>query len=134
MSPGGTRLVTPTSTEIAQPAGRATASLDHRDGIAGSAPQERAEWSRCVFLIAGGSPPGRRRSIRRVESGLNPSWGMQMMQQEVPGLSNPLDPSDWRKVLPLESAAASDGLGWVGLEAIRFRALPTSEINVTALT
>ena len=57
-----------------------------------------------------------------------------MMQREVPDLSGPLDPSDWRTLVPLESAAASDGLGWVGLEAIRFRALPTSEINVTALT
>jgi hypothetical protein len=36
---------------------------------------------------------------------------MQVMQQEVPGRSGPLDPSDWRKLLPFAAAVASDGLG-----------------------
>ena len=29
------------------------------------------------------------------------------MQQDVPGLSSPLDRSDWRKLLPFEAAAAA---------------------------
>jgi hypothetical protein len=29
------------------------------------------------------------RTISEVESGLSPSWGMQVMQQEVPGLLEP---------------------------------------------
>jgi hypothetical protein len=34
---------------------------------------------------------------------------MQVMRQRVPGLSSPLDPSDGRKFVPFEAAAASDG-------------------------
>jgi hypothetical protein len=59
---------------------------------------------------------------------------MQVMQQGVPGLSGPLDPSDWRKLLPFEAAAASDRLGWVGLQAARYRRAPALEIHQPALT
>jgi AraC family transcriptional regulator len=59
---------------------------------------------------------------------------MQVMQQNVPGLSGPLDPFDWRKLLPFEAAVASDGLGWVGLQAARYRGAPAMEINQPALT
>jgi hypothetical protein len=38
------------------------------------------------------------------------------MQQDVPGLSGSLDPSDWRTLHPLEAATASDGL-----EMLHFR-------------
>jgi hypothetical protein len=55
---------------------------------------------------------------------------MQVMQQEVSGLSGPLDPSDWRKHLPFEAAVASDRLGWVGLQAARYRGAPALEINL----
>jgi AraC family transcriptional regulator len=40
----------------------------------------------------------------------------------------------WRKILPIEEAAASDRLGWVGLEAVRYRAAPAWEYNPPATT
>ena len=69
------------------------------------------------YLVGGGT-------ISEVEFGRSPSWGMQVMQQEVPGLSGPLDPSDWLKAIPFEPAAWSDRLGWVGLEAVCCRTEP----------
>jgi AraC family transcriptional regulator len=39
-----------------------------------------------------------------------------------------------RKIIPFEPAAASDRLGWVGLEAARYRAAPASEYNPPAST
>jgi AraC family transcriptional regulator len=56
------------------------------------------------------------------------------MQQEEPGRGDPIGPIDWRKILPFEPAAASDRLGWVGLEAARCRAEPAFERDVPALT
>jgi AraC family transcriptional regulator len=38
------------------------------------------------------------------------------------------------QIVPFEAAAASDGLGWVGLEAARFRAAPASEVHHPVLT
>ena len=46
----------------------------------------------------------------------------------------PIGPLDWRKIVPFEAAAASDRLGWVGLEAVRYRAAPASELNPPAMT
>src|SRR6516162_9518982 len=46
----------------------------------------------------------------------------------------PIRPWDWLKVIPFQAVAASDGLGWVGLEAARYRASPTWEYNAPALT
>lgn len=45
-----------------------------------------------------------------------------------------LEPYDWRKRLPFEPAAASDRLGWISLEAARYRAAPAAEIHSPALT
>jgi AraC family transcriptional regulator len=56
------------------------------------------------------------------------------MRQEGPGRGGPLGLLDWRKTLPLEPAASSDRLGWVGLGAARCRAEPAFERNVPALT
>jgi AraC family transcriptional regulator len=56
------------------------------------------------------------------------------MRQEEPRLRDPIGPLDWLKVLPFEPDAASDRLGWAGLEAARFRAAPASELNPPALT
>jgi AraC family transcriptional regulator len=39
-----------------------------------------------------------------------------------------------RKIIPFEPAATSDRLGWVGLEAARYRAAPAAELNPPALT
>jgi AraC family transcriptional regulator len=57
------------------------------------------------------------------------------MRQEKPGLGGLLGPlAVWRKILPIEPAAASDRLGWVGLEAARYCAAPAWEYNPPALT
>src|SRR4051794_3308776 len=57
------------------------------------------------------------------------------MRQEEPGLGGPLGPlATLRKSVPFEADAASDRLGWAGLEAARYRAAPASELNVPALT
>jgi len=56
------------------------------------------------------------------------------MKQEEPAHSDPIRPLDWLKVIPFQAVAASDGLGWVGLEAARYRASPTWEYNAPALT
>jgi hypothetical protein len=49
------------------------------------------------------------------------------MSRETPGLGGPLGPLDLLKILPFEPCASSDRLGWVGLEAARYRAAPASE-------
>jgi AraC-like DNA-binding protein len=57
------------------------------------------------------------------------------MQQDEPDHDGPLGPlAVWRKVLPIEEAAASDRLGWVGLEAARYHAAPASEYSPPAIT
>jgi AraC family transcriptional regulator len=52
------------------------------------------------------------------------------MKQE----EEPIRPWDWLKVIPFQAVAASDRLGWVGLEAARYRASPAWEYNAPALT
>jgi AraC family transcriptional regulator len=39
-----------------------------------------------------------------------------------------------RQLVPFEPCAASDALGWAGLEAARYRGAPASEINLSPLT
>ena len=39
------------------------------------------------------------------------------MQQQAPGHGDPIGPIDWLTVIPFQAVAASDRLGWVGLEA-----------------
>ncbi len=56
------------------------------------------------------------------------------MRQEEPRRGDPIRPLDWRRIVPFEAAAVSDRLGWVGLEAARYRAAPASELNPPALT
>src|SRR6516162_2230880 len=57
-----------------------------------------------------------------------------LMRQEELGRGNPLGPLDWLKNVPHETAASSDRLGWVGLEAGRCRATPAFELNLPPLT
>jgi AraC family transcriptional regulator len=52
-----------------------------------------------------------------------------MKQGEVP-----IRPWDWLKVIPFQAVAASDRLGWVGLEAARYHASPAWEYSAPALT
>jgi AraC family transcriptional regulator len=52
------------------------------------------------------------------------------MKQEEP----PIWPRDWLKVIPFQAVAASDRLGWVGLEAAHYSASPAWEYDAPALT
>ena len=56
------------------------------------------------------------------------------MRQAEPQPADPLRPLDWLRLLPHETAASSDRLGWVGLQAARCRAAPACELNLPALT
>jgi hypothetical protein len=56
------------------------------------------------------------------------------MQQQESRLGGPLGPIELRKFVPFEPSAASDSLGWVGLEAARYREAPTSKIDLPPLT
>ena len=56
------------------------------------------------------------------------------MRQKEPRRDDPIGPLDWWKILPFEPAAVSDRLGWVGLQAVRYRAAPASELNPPAMT
>jgi AraC family transcriptional regulator len=56
------------------------------------------------------------------------------MRQQESGRGGPLAPFDWFKILPFEADASSDGLRWVGLEALRCCALPAFELNPPAFT
>src|SRR5262245_892309 len=60
--------------------------------------------------------------------------GTQVMPalERQPG--DPIGPLDWLKKVPHETAASSDRLGWVGLEAARCRATPPFELNLPPLT
>ena len=58
-----------------------------------------------------------------------------MMRHEKPGDGGPLESlSVLRQIIPFEPDAASDRLGWAGLDAARYRAAPGSELNPPALT
>jgi AraC family transcriptional regulator len=58
-----------------------------------------------------------------------------LMRHGELGLGGPLGPlAALRKIIPFEADAASDRLGWAGLEAARYRAAPASELNPPALT
>jgi AraC family transcriptional regulator len=56
------------------------------------------------------------------------------MPEKEPRSGNPLGPLDGLKCLPHETAASSDQLGWVGLEAAHCRAAPAFELNLPPLT
>ena len=56
------------------------------------------------------------------------------MPEGEPRHGDPIGPLDWLEVLPFEADASSDRLGWVGLEAARYRAPPASELSAPALT
>jgi len=56
------------------------------------------------------------------------------MRQEGPGRGDLIRPRDWLKLLPHEAAASNDRLGWVGLEAARYRAASAAERNQPILT
>jgi AraC family transcriptional regulator len=51
------------------------------------------------------------------------------LRQEEPECDARIGPLDWLKTVPFEADAASDRLGWVGLQAARYRAAPASELE-----
>ena len=57
-----------------------------------------------------------------------------MIRQVEQQPADPLGPLDWLKIIPFEPAAASDRLGWVGLEAARYIDAPASEVSAPAIT
>src|SRR5262245_53657162 len=58
-----------------------------------------------------------------------------VMRQEEPGPDGPPGPlATLGRIIPFEPAAASDRLGWSGLEAARYRAAPAAELHPPALT
>src|SRR6516164_5983425 len=63
-----------------------------------------------------------------------PRTGTQVIRQAEPQPADPLGPLDWLKLLPHEAAASSDRLGWVGLEAARYRAASAAERNQPIIT
>jgi AraC family transcriptional regulator len=58
----------------------------------------------------------------------------QLVPEKEPGRGNLIGPLDGLKILPHETAASSDRLGWVGLEAARCHAAPAFELNLPPLT
>jgi AraC family transcriptional regulator len=56
------------------------------------------------------------------------------MREAEPQPGAPLGPIDWLRLLPHETAASSERLGWVGLQAARCHAAPAFELNLPALT
>src|SRR5262245_31517605 len=71
----------------------------------------------------------------RVSENARAQVGGQVMRQVEPQPCQALRPPDWLRLLPHEhGTAASDRLGWVGLEAGRCRATPAFERDLPALT
>jgi AraC family transcriptional regulator len=56
------------------------------------------------------------------------------MPHERPGGGGPIGPRDWLHIIPSEPVASSDRLGWVGLEAARYRAARATEFSPPAIT
>jgi hypothetical protein len=56
-----------------------------------------------------------------------------VMRLETPERDGPFGPlAALCKIIPFEADATSDRLGWVGLEAVRYRAAPAFELNPPA--
>jgi AraC family transcriptional regulator len=59
----------------------------------------------------------------------------QVVRPEAPRRVGPLGPlAVLRETIPFEADAASDRLGWAGMEAARYRAAPAAELNPPALS
>ena len=56
-----------------------------------------------------------------------------MPQQQEPRRGELIGPAELRKMISLESTAASEPLGWVALDAARY-ALPTSQLDAPGIT
>jgi AraC family transcriptional regulator len=56
------------------------------------------------------------------------------MRQGQPGAGEPLRPQVFRTQVPFEPSAESERLGWVGLEAVRYRRVPAFVLARPAMT
>ncbi len=56
------------------------------------------------------------------------------MNRETPGRESAIGPRERAGVVPFAPSAASDRLGWVGIEAARYAHLPDTEVDVPPLT
>src|SRR5262245_49675019 len=56
------------------------------------------------------------------------------MRRDEPARRGPMGPLDWLKIIPTEPVASSDRLGWVALQAARYRAARAAEFSPPALT
>ena len=56
------------------------------------------------------------------------------MNRETPGRESAIGPRERAGVVPFAPSAASDRLGWVGIEAARYADLPDTEVDVPPLT
>src|SRR5215470_13246952 len=63
-----------------------------------------------------------------------PDTILKIVESSMHAIGRTIDPRDWRKILPFKTAASSDGLGWVGLQAARCREEPAFELSVPALS
>jgi AraC family transcriptional regulator len=59
---------------------------------------------------------------------------MPVIRQEELRRGDLTGPLDWRKILPFEADASSDRLGWVSLEAARYRSSRAFELNQPGIT
>src|SRR5258708_28155868 len=80
-----------------------------------------------ISVVPAGSPATRPRWSRIVTEA-------QLMPEEEPIHASPIGPLDWLKAIPFEPAAWSDRLGWVGLKAARYYAMPAFVFHPPALT
>jgi AraC family transcriptional regulator len=59
---------------------------------------------------------------------------MKVLRQEKSGHGGGLTPLGLRKIAPIDATAASERLGWVGLDAARYGEAPAFEFNPPAIT
>jgi hypothetical protein len=60
--------------------------------------------------------------------------GRQVIRKKELRRNDSIRPLDWLKAIPFQPAAASDRLGWAGLEALLFNDLPDAEIERPRMT
>jgi AraC family transcriptional regulator len=106
----------------------------------GQRPVMRRRQARTPYVVTAPRGPSPERLVRLpgISSGgivRSPGIpGPPLMPQDAPGRGRPIGPLDWLRIVPFEAAASSGRLGWVGLEAARYRAERAAELDQPALT
>jgi AraC family transcriptional regulator len=57
-----------------------------------------------------------------------------LAQERIQRIGDTICPLDWLNTVPFEADAASDRLGWVGLQAARYRSAPASVLEQPGIT